>query len=335
MRRMPTGKELKALENLSELIEPIEWGGLKFNIPDSDGSFITMDSSTPEPPGSALGFDNKWFFYVKELNTFSFGYAQGKTADTVLQLCDITFDKAAGEYTISFDTADIVITSYFHRKAPNGFIGDRFIASGNDAKFVMGYSLDYYGGEFGIVPSYDGSGVFLGVQADGTVTMWATENNGDGSIDNCTFIILQTTTESHIQLGTPGSDAYLVEYTPLDQVNGYDFTTSPAGNADLECRKYGSTNPNLQVCDSIVANLNLTAELGMGTSGQITLTQASGESVAGLEFTGVLLKEHTLVGACYLYGTGANTFVLYYQNATGQDLPAGSYRANLTKLKAN
>lgn len=334
MRRMPTGKELKALENLDSAIE-INDEGLQFNIPDSNGAFITMENTTPERPGSVLGFDKKWYFYVKDLNTFSFGCSTGETADTVVQMCDITYDDGYGTYTLSFDFADIVITSYFTRKMSEAFIGDRFIAPGNDDKFVMGYSLDYYGGEFGIVPSYNGSGVFLGVQTDGTVTMWATENNNDGSIENCTFPILQTTHESHIQIGDPEHDSYALEYSPLDKVNGYDFTTSPEGNADLECRKYGSTNPHLTICDSIVANITLTAEAGAETSGQITLTQSDGEDVSELEFTGVLLQGGIIVGSCYLKGTSANTLVLYYQNPLGINLGASTYIANLTKLKRN
>lgn len=332
MRRMPTGKELKALENLDKTIEINDYG-LQFNIPNSEGALITIENTSPEPVGSALGFDKKWYLYVEGLETFSFGYSTGESADTVYKMCGITYNADEAVYTINLNYASVKIDGSLIRSAENGYTGD-YIESGGD-KVCIGGTIDYYGGDYGIVTAYHNYGVFLGVDSNGNVRMWATENEDDGGIENCTFIILETTREGHIVIGDPEDDENPLEYSPLDKVNGYDFTTSPAGNADLECRKYGSTNPNLQVCDSIVANLTLTASLGTATSGQITLTQASGESVAGLEFTGVLLKEHTLVGACYLYGTSANTFVLYYQNATGQDLPAGSYRANLTKLKAN
>ena len=128
-------------------------------------------------------------------------------------------------------------------------------------------------------------------------------------------------------------DQYSTTYfVPADKLKEYGFETSPAGSANLRCRKYGALVPKLQICDSIVADLTLTAELGTSVSGQINLTR-SDEDTSDLEFTGVLLMGSTLVGSCYLKGTGEGTFVLYYQNPTGVDMTATTYTANLTKLK--
>ena len=360
MRRMPTGKQIEALEKIKVSgegnieIKIDERRSIKFDNSFSNASTVRFyDSALPStgviavPMGGTdiiLGYDNNSVMRIGKLGItitqpLSMGsYAFGKTE---INGTEGTLEFKVAELNTGNPEARFEISreSYIFNSSSND--GTQLILKLTDADATFSFydstlqlinnactlsssgaffTLEYYHGPSITLRSGTTRTDILTIQCDDERDTFAIKKGGYDSNENILGIL---------------DDSNQIFYEPIDQVNGYDFTTSPAGNADLECRKYGSTNPNLQICDSIVANLTLTASLGTDTSGQITLTQASGESVAGLEFTGVLLKEHTLVGACYLYGTSANTFVLYYQNAAGQDLPAGSYRANLTKLKAN
>lgn len=335
MRRMPTNKEIKKLNDVTNVVEINENGQTVIReIYENTLEFRGTDRSKIEMFSYS---DETWLDLV----------SNGKLFRIDNQQTSIYLQAQADEFKFNINGALFHMLNY---RSSNG------VSIGN-AESTYLLKFDYAGKLLWYNSSNDGEFFSLNPSAhsakvtpinDSYINLTAEDEGSYVGIEIKNRVgdvyTLQTGDDGYIELvrGELGSNTLVFRsendnliFNPYDKVNGYDFTTSPAGNADLECRKYGSTNPNLQACDSIVANVTLTAELGTATSGQITLTQASGESVAGLEFTGVLLKEHTLVGACYMYGTGANTFVLYYQNATGQDLPAGSYRANLTKLKAN
>ena len=306
MRRMPTGKQLEALDKIK-----VDEEG-KTRIFDLDNGVVIPSNVTGNTDISFSIYEEYPFIFLNakgvkySISNWSDGIYFSVWEDNeytdIAYLSGSTFDL----YGVGIGIAD-------------GYIGNKIRIEPNYAQGAGGYDTSL------LIHSQEWAKTSLTI----AFKYYSAEE-------------YQTDEYNYLEIGTHYNEQGASFTGPSiiirPQSESVTLTCAPSGTATLKIHRtsgeyfHGETEI---IPDRIGLHMDITGALGANTSQRITITQEEGIDLSELNATGVLLNGTTLVGCCHLVGTSANQAILYFQNALGTDLQAGVYTANLTSVLEN
>lgn len=303
MRRMPTGKELKALERIKI---------------DEDGELNLLDLEK----GIKIPLNENNYFLFNAHEDYPHLHIVGGGVD----------------YAIS-NWSDGIYISYFDDDSPSDILyisTSTFELCGQNFYLTEPYTNETVGFEPTYAQAASGYniGLLLAPSVENENTTLILYRYGSEQYPSGGEAYLEIGVDFDRQDSSFNGASVIIK----PETNSITLTCAPSGTATLKIHrtsgKYFTASTEI-IPDRIGLHMDITTALGTNTSQQITLSHEDEIDLSTLNATGVLLNGTSLVGCCHLVGTSQNQAVLYFQNALGTDLQAGIYTANLTSVLDN